>query len=142
MNLSDLLRDGSIRKAEPDFAQAQDCLGAAKRDVTVAKKVLPEDCDWAFSIAYNACLQSARALMFHDGYEAVGENRHKAVVDYADAKLGAKFRVKIDLFDGMRRKRHRAVYEKAGAVSEYEAKHAIKTAEEFLSMIEGKMKGK
>jgi len=79
--------------------QAQECIKAAKRDISVAKKTLPEDCDWAFSIAYNAMLQSARALMFSDGYVAVGENQHKIAVDYADVKLGAKMADKIRLFD-------------------------------------------
>ena len=142
MNLSDLLKEGRVRRVEPDFIQAKECLGAAKRDIDVAKKILDTDFDWAFSIAYNAMLQSARALMFHDGYMAVGENHHKAVVDYADAKLGAKLSAKIDLFDDMRRKRHRVIYEKAGVVSRYEAQHAIETAEDFLIQIEAKMKGK
>ena len=39
----------------------------------------------------------------------------------------------------MRKKRHRAVYEKAGAVSEYEAENALQTAEDFLHKIEEKL---
>jgi uncharacterized protein (UPF0332 family) len=56
-----------------------------------------------------------------------------------DAKLGTKIREKIDAFDGMRKKRHRAVYEKAGIVSQFEARHAIETAESFLVKIEEKI---
>ncbi|MFH0927540.1 MAG: HEPN domain-containing protein, partial [Candidatus Micrarchaeota archaeon] len=135
MNLSDLLKNNLIRKCEPDEAQARECLAAARRDVSVARKLLGEDNDWAFSIAYNAMLQSVRALMFFDGYAASGENRHKTAVDYADAKLGAKLSDKIELFERMRRKRHQAVYDKAGAISDFEAKHAVQTAEEFLEKI-------
>ena len=40
----------------------------------------------------------------------------------------------------MRKKRHMVIYEKAGIVSEYEAKHAIETAESFLVKIEEKIK--
>jgi len=31
------------------------------RDLTTAKKVLPEDLDWAYNIVYNAVLQATRA---------------------------------------------------------------------------------
>jgi uncharacterized protein (UPF0332 family) len=102
--------------------------------------MLDEDHDWAFSISYNAMLQSARALMFQDGYRALGENHHKAVVDYADAKLGAKFGEKIGLFDQMRRKRHHLIYDKAGTISGYEARHAWQAASDFLLQIEKKLK--
>ena len=140
MNLSDLLADDKIKKIEPDAKQAQECLLVAKRDLKLAKKLLSEDFDWAFSIAYNAMLQSARALMFAEGYVAVGENQHKIAVDYTDAKLGTKMREKVELFDDMRKKRHKAIYEKAGFISEYEAKHSVDVASSFLIKIEEKIK--
>ena len=140
MNLSELLSEGKVKKVEPDSKQAQECLHVAQRDLKLARKLLADEYDWAFSIAYNAMLQSARALMFADGYVAVGENHHKTTVEYTDAKLGTKIREKIDVFDDMRKKRHRVVYEKAGIVSQFEAKHAIETAESFLVKIEEKIK--
>jgi len=39
----------------------------------------------------------------------------------------------VDLFDRLRKKRHRIVYEEIGAVSEEEAKRALAWAEEFVS---------
>ena len=139
MNLSDLLAEDRVKKVQPDRKQAEECLRAAERDVRVSRKMLAEDFDWAFSVAYNAMLQSARALMFADGYAPVGENQHKITVDYADVKLGSRFREKIELFDDMRKKRHKAVYEKVGAISEYEARHAIETAEDFLRKVREKL---
>ncbi len=140
MNLSELLKRGVVRKGEPDPAQAKECLKASKRDIRAAKAMLKEDFDWAFSIAYNSMLQGVRALMFADGYVAVGEERHKTMVDYADVKLGEKYGEKVKLFNRMRVKRHTVVYEKANVVSEYEAKFAIETAEEFLERIKEKIK--
>ena len=138
MNLSDLLKKGAVRKAEPDPLQAKECLKAAERDLEVARENLERSNDWAFSIAYNSMLQAARALMFADGYRLVREERHKTAVEYADAKLGGKNRELIALFDRMRSKRHTAVYEKVDSISEYEAKFAIKTAGEFLAKIKEK----
>ena len=139
MNLSDLLKRGVVRKGEPDKVQAKECLGASERDLKAAKAMLNADFDWAFSISYNSMLQGVRALMFADGYRAVGEDRHKTIVDYADVKIGKKYGGKVRLFNRMRVKRHSVVYEKANVVSEYEANFAIKTAEEFLEAIKRKM---
>ncbi len=140
MNLSDLLKNGEVRAAPPDAQQAKDCLDASQRDIRAARIMLKEDCDWAFTIAYNAMLQGARALMFSEGYFPAGEAHHKAVVDYADAKLGAKNRDLMDLFERMRKKRHHSVYDKAGTISKFEAENAVKTAEEFLALIIEKIK--
>lgn len=139
MNLSDLLKDNKLRKITPDSRQAADCLAAAERDIKAAKAMLGSDCDWAFSIAYNAVLQSARALMFSEGFRAAGEDQHKAAVEFADAKLGAKMRDSMDFLGRMRLKRHQAVYEKSGAISRFEAEHAIKTSEEILAKVKEKL---
>jgi len=138
MNLSDLLKDDKLRKIEPDLQQAKDCITAAERDIKAAKSMLETDCDWAFSIAYNSALQSARALMFSEGFRATGEDSHKTAVEFADAKLGAKMRDAMDFFGRMRLKRHQAVYEKSGTISHFEAEHAIKTAEEILAKVKEK----
>lgn len=134
-----MLSEERLKKITPDPKQAKECLAAAERDIKAAKAMLETDCDWALSIAYNAALQSARALMFYDGYRAAGEEQHKTAVDYADVKLGAKMRDAVDSFGRMRQKRHKAIYDKAGEISRYEAEHAISTAEEFLKKVKEKV---
>jgi len=42
----------------------------------------------------------------------------------------------VQWFERMRRKRHRSVYDSAGSVSEREAEHAVKKAEEIVQAIE------
>ncbi len=139
VNLSDLLKENKLKKINRDLLQAKECLNAATHDLATAEKLVGEDNDWALVIAYNAMLQSARALMFAEGFTTVGEAHHKIVVDYAEVKLGSKFREKIDLFDSLRKKRNQAVYEKRGFVTEFEAKHAIKTAKEFVEIVKQKL---
>ncbi len=85
-------------------------------------------------------LQAVRALIFADGYRICGEDRHKTVVEYAGVKLGEAFAEKVRLFNRMRVKRHEIIYEKVDVVSEYEAKFAIETAQEFLEKVKGKIK--
>lgn len=139
MNLSDLLKKNEIKKITPDLEQAKECLKASKRDINLAKKTLDDDLDWAFSIAYNAMLQATRALMFVEGYAPMGESHHKIAVDYTKVKFGQKFGDLTSIFEDMRKKRHNAIYWEVGLISEFEAKHAIKTAEKFLEIVKEKI---
>lgn len=134
MNLSDLLKEGKIKEISRDRQQAKECLEGAAGDIRAAKKLIGTDPDWTYSISYNSMLRSARAMMFLDGYAPAGENHHKTAIDYADVKFGKKHWNVIDLFGSMRKKRHRAVYDRIGAISKFEAENAVKTAEELLEI--------
>jgi hypothetical protein len=74
MDLDELERRGHIKRLPMDMKKIEDSLNLAKRDVNVARSVLEENCDWAFSIAYNAMLQAVRALMFSKGYRPIGND--------------------------------------------------------------------
>lgn len=65
--LDELEREGFIKRLPTDKKKIEDALNLAKRDIKVAKTILRENNDWAFSIAYNAMLQAIRALMFSKG---------------------------------------------------------------------------
>lgn len=120
--------------------QAKECLLSAEKDIKTAGTVLPSDPDWAFTIAYNSMLRAVRALMLSDGYSPLGENHHKTTIDYAAVKLGAKHNALVESFDIMRKKRHHAVYVVSGAISSFEAGHAIADAESLLQIIKSRMK--
>ena len=80
-SLERLVEAGLIKPFEGSASQVKARLELAKRDVRVAKATMAQDRDWAFSIAYNAILQSTRALMFSYGFRpAAGEGQHKAAV--------------------------------------------------------------
>ena len=137
MNLSDLQKQGWIRPFKAGVSQAKDRLNLAKRDIATARKLLGSDSDWAFSIAYNAVLQAARALMFAKGWRpATGEGQHMAAVRFAEAVLGKELGDEIYLFDKMRSKRHRVIYDVSGCVSKQEAKSAFDFAIHFVETVE------
>ncbi len=142
MNLSDLLKEDKIRKIEPDAKQAEDCLKASERDIKVAKGLINDDLDWAFTVAYNASLQAIRALMFSEGFCASGEGHHKTVIQYATVKFGHSLEGQIELFDHLRKKRHEAVYFNVGLISEFEARKAIEFAELLHKQVKEKLKVK
>ena len=136
MSLDDLVKKGLIKPFKVSAKQAQDRLKIARRDITTAKKLLGSDTDWAFSIAYNAILQAARALMFSKGYRpAAGEGRHIAAVHFAEEVLGKEMGDDIFIFDKMRTKRHRAIYDVTGSISLQEAKDAFEFAIHFVDAV-------
>lgn len=130
-----LLRTGRIRAYAAQPSEIAALMQVAHRDEATAEKNLDEAPDWAFSIAYNSVLQAGRALMFHEGYRPRGPDQHATVVEFVDEKLGPAYGEQVRLFDQMRRKRHRVIYEVAGLISRSEAQQAIDFARKFVEEI-------
>ena len=128
-------REGLIKSLPVNKGKVKDSFKLAERDLKTATKILREDHDWAFSIAYNSMLQAARALMFSRGYRPSGEAQHVSVVKFVEASLSKEFTDVVIAFDRMRRKRHLAIYDRAGAVSETDARNAIEWAGKFLTEV-------
>ncbi len=122
-SLDELLKNRIIRKIKPDKKLALKSLEHARKDIDTAKVLVEnEKFDWALAVAYNAMLQAGRALMFSRGYRPSSIEGHIAVVKFLQATLGEETGEKaIIVMDGMRKKRHRAVYEEIDIVSESEA---------------------
>lgn len=110
-------------------------LKVAARDLIAAERNLPDDHDWAYTIAYNAILQAARALLLAKGYRPRGAEQHATVVQFVEEALGKPYAAQIALFDQMRRKRHRVIYEMAGLVSKQEAQQGVEFAKKFVEEI-------
>lgn len=67
--------------------------------------------------------------------EVIGEGGHKAAVQFAEIALGDKFQQDIYIFDKMRSKRHRVVYDVSGMVSTAEAQQAFNFAVKYVELI-------
>lgn len=132
---SELIKENRIKAGKFSRKQVQDCLNLAKRDIATARKIVAENPDWGYNIAYNAMLQAARAVMFSKGYRATGEGQHATVIQFAHIALGEEFTSTLEFMDRMRRKRNMVVYDMAGLVSSKEATEAIGTAENFVRSV-------
>jgi uncharacterized protein (UPF0332 family) len=110
-------------------------LKIAARDLVAAERNLPHDHDWAYTMAYNAVLQAARGLMLANGFRPRGAEQHATVVQFAEEALGKSYASQVALFDQMRRKRHRVIYEMVGLVSKQEAEQAVAFAGKFVEEI-------
>jgi uncharacterized protein (UPF0332 family) len=135
MPYEQLVQQGRIKpyKARPE--EIQKLLKLAARDLATAERNLADDHDWAYTIAYNAILQAARALMFAKGFRPRGAESHATVVQFIEEALGKSYASQVALFDQMRRKRHRVIYEMAGLVSKQEAEQGVQFAKKFVEDI-------
>ena len=136
-----LLQQGRIRRYQAKPQEVTRLLQVAARDLATADKLLPEDVDWAFNIVYNAVLQAARALVLHEGFRPRGAGQHRTIVLFCQEALGPEGRRQVTLFDQMRRKRHRLVYEMVGLVSRQEAEQALIFAKAFVEEIRTRITG-
>ncbi|HID60627.1 MAG TPA: HEPN domain-containing protein [Hadesarchaea archaeon] len=135
MKFEELEKEGLIKSLPVNRERVRDSFKLAERDLRTATKLLKDDHDWAFSIAYNSMLQAARALMFSCGYRPSGDAQHMSVIRFVEASMGKESNEIIIAFDRMRRKRHIAIYDRTGATSETDARNAIKWAEEFFNEV-------
>ena len=128
----DLERERLIKKIPYDEKKVAEALALADRDIATARAILSRDRDWTYTIAYNSALSAGRALMFSKGFRPDGAHQHIAVVRFASSCLDGQDAI---AFERMRRKRHSAVYDTAGTISEAEAESAIRMAEKILGTI-------
>jgi uncharacterized protein (UPF0332 family) len=137
MSLEELLRSRVIRRTKPNHGLAAKSLKRAQRDIGTAKTLIENGkYDWSLAIFYNAMLQAGRALMFERGYRPSSTEGHVAVVKFLHAIIGKEVSDRMILvLNGMRKKRHRIVYEEMDIVSEGEAEQSMKWSEEFVNTV-------
>jgi len=135
MSFDRLLKDGKIKPFRATKEEIERSIELAERDLEVAAKMLSDSPDWALSIAYNAVIQASRAYMFHAGYRPAAHEAHKSTLEFMEIALGESMQETVSYFDRMRRKRHRAVYEQVGVVSEGEVVKLLELARDYVAEI-------
>lgn len=140
MSIEELIEEGSIHTFEATSGEIEKAMEVARRDLTLAEKLLAENYDWCFAIAYNAVLQACRAYMFHLGYRPASAEAHKATFEFMETVVEEPLKKSISYFDRARMKRHRTLYDDVGLISEKEATELLRRAKAFLSYIESKLK--
>lgn len=135
----ELLRSGRIRKEKASEAEIRRALERADRDVRTARKIVAEDRDWGFAVAYNAALQASRAYMFSQGYRPASAQGHRNTFAFMLEALGRDHEDIITHFDRVRVKRNQAIYDIAGLITETEARNLLKRATEFVAFIRSRL---
>lgn len=134
MSLQVWLKNGWLVAHKSSMREIQDLLGVADRDL--------RDCqapglsaDWRLNIAYNAALQLATASLAAAGYRAARESHHFRVIQALEHTIGADQPL-LDQFEAFRKKRNLGNYERAGAISDQEAKAMLKLAQHLRHAVE------
>ena len=90
--------------------------------------------DWKLNIAYNAALQAATAALAAGGYRASREAHHYRVIQSLQLTVAPDPNW-IDQLEKFRKKRNIGGYERAGAVSDKEAKEMIHLAQQITAAV-------
>ena len=127
MSLQDWLNNRWLVEHETSRREIADLLGVIDRDLADCQT--PElSSDWKLTIAYNAAVQVAAAALAAAGYRAGREAHHYRVIQSLAHTIGLDSTV-IAQLDGFRKKRNISDYERAGAVSDVEAREMISLTE-------------
>ena len=140
MSIDRLIAEGSVHAFRATPEEVDRSMEIARRDVSLAAQIVSESLDWSYSIAYNAVLQACRAYMFHRGYRPAGAEAHKSTLAFMRDSVNEPLKTTVDYFDRVRKKRHRAVYDEVGVVSEKEVGQLIQKAEGFIAWVEEALK--
>jgi uncharacterized protein (UPF0332 family) len=138
----ELLRAGRIHKGKVSRAEIDRAMERASRDLRTAKKIVADDPDWGFAVAYNAVLQASRAYMFSLGYRPSSAEGHKNAFSFMLLALDEAYKDLVTYFDRMRKKRNQAVYDASGLITETEARNLLRMATDFVALIAAKLKEK
>jgi uncharacterized protein (UPF0332 family) len=145
MNYNELKEMGIVEERTAEIAEVISLVTRAERDVATSKLLYEKDEEWAFAAAYQAMARSAKALMLSEGFRPKGvrgRDVQKTVVTAAGIILGEQYKSLINKFDRMRRK-YQSFMEDAGRIiSRYEAGQAVKDAEEFIALANGRIREK
>lgn len=117
----------------------------AERDLMTARLLEDKDEEWSFAAAYLAMARSARALIMSEGFRPKGarsRDTHKTVVTATGVLLGEQYKSLINKLDRMRRKYQNFMEESGRIISRYEAGQAVKDADEFLTIVNGRVREK
>ncbi len=135
----DLLNADRIHKEKVSRTEIKRALERSSRDLKTAKKIMAEDWDWGFAVAYNAVLQASRAYMFSQGYRPASTQGHKNTFAFMILAMGKEYEKLITYFDRMRNKRNQIIYDVAGLITETEARYLFKKATEFVTLIQKRL---
>jgi uncharacterized protein (UPF0332 family) len=138
----ELMNAGKIRKQKVSSDEVRRAMERASRDLKTAQKIMGEDWDWGFAVAYNAILQASRAYMFANGYRPSGSEVHKNTFAFMSIAMGKEYKDLFIFVDLMRSKRNRAIYDVAGVITEAEARNLLKKAMEYVELIRELLKNK
>ena len=125
-----LLASRSIARHATSFQELVGLDAAVERDLKDAS-VLEISNDARFSIAYNAALPLTKMVIACEGYRVTGQGAHHTTFEGLTIAMGGSMGSLAAYFNECRRKRNKATYDLAGAISEAEAMELLTKGRDF-----------
>lgn len=143
MTYQEFVKKGLLRKEKIGFDQINRVIERSYRNIKSAKALLRDgDEEGAFQFAYQAMLLAGRALAFSYGLRPRSRGSHKIVVDFTEKVLGKGYKILVQKFNRMRKKRNYLIYGIGLVISKTEAENATKTAKQFIEKIKATIQKK
>jgi uncharacterized protein (UPF0332 family) len=137
MSWKELLKNHSLEKKKTSHREVDNVLGKARRSLKAAEILLEKNFEeGAFKEAYDAMLLASRALIFSLGLRPRTVGSHTIAIRFCQQYLGADFKTLTNKFKRMKEKRNYLIYGASLAISETEARNAIRTGKKFVNLIE------
>lgn len=136
MSWRKLLDEGKIQRKRVSIKEVNRVFLKAQRTLKSAEFLLEKYEEIAFKLAYEAMLIAGRALIFSLGFRPRSAGSHKTTIEFCDSFLSKDYKLLIEKFDLARKKRHYLIYGTGMVISLTEARGLIKTAKEFLKIVE------
>ncbi len=133
--LDELLASGRLKRHKASSKEIRALFDVVRRDLADAK-VAGLSGDRRFTIAYNAALQAARALLAAEGYRTAGQGHHATVFQALRGVLAKEQDHLLDYFDDCRSKRNLAEYTDIEIASEQEVKELAAEAQRFAVVVQ------
>ena len=142
MAYEELRERGLIEDARPDFRQISTLLTRAIKDLSTARANVSIDKEWAYTIAYQAMVRAARAMVMAEGWRPRGRDQARTIVRLVGEILGEEARSLVNGFDRMRRKRQDFMEESDTPIPRYEVEGALRDAQALIEKIVELARGK
>jgi uncharacterized protein (UPF0332 family) len=133
--IAEYLKKGLLQRQTTDWRAIKASMERSQKDLQTARLNLSIDEGIAFTVAYLAMLRAARAYILSKGFRPSDGYQHKTVIEFIEHSLGQRSKQLILRFDRMRRKRNIFTYEIGSPISKTEAESALRTATEFIKLI-------
>ncbi len=135
MAYEELRERGLVEEIRPDFRQVSTLLTRAMKDLSTARANVSIDKEWAYTIAYQAMLRAAKAVVTAEGWRPRGRDQARTVVMLVGELLGEEGRSLVNGFDRMRRKRQDFMEEPQTPIPWYEVEGALKDAQALIERL-------